>query len=75
MSRDISTTKGAAMEEKRIIAICLTIIGCRLNQLGSEKFMGELKAIAEDNEIPDTEMFEVCKLVFNESAENRRKKS
>ncbi len=48
---------------ERIFEIAFIALIWRFKQLGTEKFMGEMKAVAEDMGIPDGEMFEFFKVI------------
>ena len=52
------------MEEFRMSEISLLLQEWRLRQLGSEHYMGELKAAAEDLNISDEEMQHFCITFF-----------
>ena len=47
-----------------VLELALKALKFRLKDLGSKRFMGELKAVAEDNKISEDEMFKLCKEVF-----------
>ncbi len=49
--------------EKRSFEIAMEILAWRFRQMGSEKFMGELKAVVEDTKISDGEMLEFFKIL------------
>ena len=48
------------MEQARMNEIALLLQEWRWRQLGTERYMGELKAAAEDLNIPDQEMETFC---------------
>lgn len=57
----IKIEKELVMDDERKLEIALTILKWRYRQLGTERFMGELKAVVEDTDVPDAEMLEFLK--------------
>ena len=47
-----------------VLELAIKALKFRLKNLGSERFMGELKAVAEDNKISEDEMSKLCESVF-----------
>lgn len=60
------------MEDKRKLEIALTILGWRYCQLGTERFMGELKAVVEDTDVEDGEMLEFLKCLSTERKDKKK---
>lgn len=54
------------MDKQRQLEIALKVLEWRYRQLGTEQFMGELKAVSADTGIPDEEMFEFYKALAAE---------
>ena len=52
------------MTPEKTLEIALQIEEWRLMQFGSERYMGELKAVAEDMDLPEEEMLQFCLNVF-----------
>ncbi len=52
------------MTPERRLQIALIVEEWRLLQFGSERYMGELKAVGQDMGIPDAEMMEFCMQVL-----------
>jgi hypothetical protein len=48
-------------KEKEMLEIALKTLVWRFRQLGTERFMGELKAVVEDTDIQDEKMLEFLK--------------
>jgi hypothetical protein len=60
------------VENKRALEIALTILGWRYRQMGTERFMGELKAVVEDTDVPDDEMLEFLKYLSVDMKERKK---
>jgi hypothetical protein len=62
-----------SMEDKRKLEIALAILTWRYRQLGTERFMGELKAVVKDTDVPDDEMLAFLKSLSDNMREEKKK--
>ncbi len=60
------------MTAERTLEIALQIEEWRLRQFGSERYIGELKAVAEDTGLPEEDMLQFCLNIFVRRINKRR---
>ena len=64
LGQDGGGLPGFITEEKKVAEIMVLLQVQRLRELGSEKYMDELKTVTENFKIPDEEMLTVLTAVF-----------
>jgi len=60
------------MKEKRMLEITKKVLVGLYKKLGTERFMGFLKGVAEDARIPDQEMYEFFRVIENQMGKRTR---